>query len=89
MKMSTAQLLGVIHLESPVRVEPPTDPGLGSDLPFWKDVSQIVHDILARAYVTSPEYARAEAARRGLTVEQLISSSIAYRIMSKVDLEYV
>jgi hypothetical protein len=87
--MSASQLLGVIHLESPMAAEPPADSVLGSDLPFWKDVSQIVHDILARAYVTSPEVARAEASRRGLTVEQLISSSIAYRIMSKVDLEYV
>jgi hypothetical protein len=82
-------MLGVIHERLPAEARPNDDPHRSLDLPFWKEISQIVHDILVRAYVSSPDVAQSEAARRGVTVEQLVSSSIAYRVMSKVDHEYV
>jgi hypothetical protein len=87
--MAVTQALGVIHLDSKT-APPETAPDPESfDLAFWKDVSQVVHDILWRTYVSNPEIARQEASRRGISIEQLVSSSITYRIMKKVDAEYV
>jgi hypothetical protein len=64
-------------------------PLLGFDLEFRREVAQLVHDILARCYVTRRDATIESARLRRLTVEQLVASAIAHHVMKKVDEEYI
>ena len=54
---------------------------------FRRAIAERVLRVLTTAYVTRPEPVRAEARRRGITVEQLVAAHIARVIMDKVDNE--
>lgn len=61
----------------------------GFDLEFRNEVTELVHEILKRSYVTQRESTHDEARRWGLTTEQLVAAAVAHHVMTKVDREYV
>lgn len=68
-----------------VNAEPPP----AFDREFRNEVTELVHEILHRSYVTHRESAQGEARRWGLTLEQLVAATVSHHVMRKVDAEYV
>lgn len=59
------------------------------DREFRNEVTELVHEILQRSYVTHRESTQREAHRWGLTIEQFVAAAVSHRVMAKVDAEYV
>jgi hypothetical protein len=61
----------------------------GFDLEFRREIAQMVHDSVKFAYKDYKKSTIKMADRSRLTVERLVASSLADRIMDKVDREYI
>ncbi len=59
------------------------------DLEFRNEVTELVHEILQRSYVTHRTTVQDEAQRWGLSLEQMVAAAVSHHVMKKVDMEYV